>query len=105
MVRFLPPSAGGLAGCRHQPFIPWTRHVAWRQDDDLFDAWCAGRTGYPIVDAAMRQLGETGWMHNRLRMITTSFLVKDLLIDWRRGERYFMSQLIDGDRAANNGGW
>lgn len=90
---------------RHQPFIPWTRHVAWRQDDDLFDAWCAGRTGYPIVDAAMRQLAQTGWMHNRLRMISASFLVKDLLIDWRRGERYFMSQLIDGDLAANNGGW
>lgn len=63
------------------------------------------RTGYPIVDAAMRQLNATGWMHNRLRMITASFLVKDLLIDWRKGERYFMSQLIDGDLAANNGGW
>ncbi len=64
-----------------------------------------GKTGYPIVDAAMRQLNSTGWMHNRLRMITASFLVKDLLIHWREGERYFMSQLIDGDLAANNGGW
>ncbi|MBE9802605.1 deoxyribodipyrimidine photolyase, partial [Escherichia coli] len=68
-------------------------------------AWQKGKTGYPIVDAAMRQLNSTGWMHNRLRMITASFLVKDLLIDWREGERYFMSQLIDGDLAANNGGW
>ena len=62
-------------------------------------------TGYPIVDAAMRQLSSTGWMHNRARMIVASFLTKDLLIDWRWGERYFMQQLIDGDTAANNGGW
>lgn len=91
--------------CKHQPFIGWTRHVAWRRDDALFAAWQQGRTGYPIVDAAMRQMNQSGWMHNRLRMITASFLVKDLLIDWREGERYFMSRLIDGDFAANNGGW
>ncbi len=79
--------------------------MAWQQDDDKLKAWQEGRTGYPIVDAAMRQLNETGWMHNRLRMITASFLIKDLLINWRIGERYFMSRLIDGDLAANNGGW
>ena len=91
--------------CRGKPFISWTENVAWNNDDKRFDAWCAGRTGYPIVDAAMLQMNRTGWMHNRLRMIVASFLVKDLLIDWRRGERYFIAQLIDGDLAANNGGW
>ena len=72
---------------------------------DWFAAWCEGRTGYPIVDAAMRQLNQTGYMHNRLRMVVASFLVKDLLIDWRWGERYFAEKLIDFDCAANNGGW
>ncbi|MBP2170350.1 deoxyribodipyrimidine photo-lyase [Erwinia toletana] len=91
--------------CRHQPFTRWTRNVQWQVDDQQLQAWQQGKTGYPIVDAAMRQLNSLGWMHNRLRMITASFLVKDLLIDWRAGERYFMSQLIDGDLAANNGGW
>lgn len=71
----------------------------------LFEAWCDGRTGYPLVDAAMRQLNQTGYMHNRLRMVTASFLVKDLLVDWRWGERYFAEKLIDYDFAANNGGW
>ena len=74
-------------------------------DEALFRAWCAGATGFPLVDAAMRQLNETGYMHNRLRMIAASFLVKDLLIDWRWGERYFAEKLIDFDLAANNGGW
>lgn len=73
--------------------------------DALFAAWCAGRTGYPLVDAAMRQLNQTGYMHNRLRMVVASFLTKDLGIDWRQGERYFAEQLIDFDLAANNGGW
>lgn len=91
--------------CKHRPFIVWTDNVVWRNDEALLDAWKNGLTGFPIVDAAMRQLNETGWMHNRLRMIVASFLVKDLLIDWREGERYFMSQLVDGDLAANNGGW
>jgi deoxyribodipyrimidine photo-lyase len=91
--------------CKHRPFIRWTDNVKWQHDDALLQAWQKGETGYPIVDAAMRQLNETGWMHNRLRMIVASFLVKDLLIDWRAGERYFISQLIDGDLAANNGGW
>ena len=79
--------------------------VVWRDDKAEFAAWCAGQTGYPIVDAAMRQMNETGWMHNRARMIVASFLVKDLLIDWRWGEKYFMQRLVDGDPAANNGGW
>ncbi|WP_312974639.1 deoxyribodipyrimidine photo-lyase [Atlantibacter sp.] len=91
--------------CRYKPFIPWTDRVQWNNDEAQFTAWCEGKTGYPIVDAAIRQMNTTGWMHNRLRMIVGSFLVKDLLIDWRRGERYFMSQLVDGMLAANNGGW
>lgn len=74
-------------------------------DETLFQAWCIGRTGYPLVDAAMRQLNQTGWMHNRLRMVTASFLVKDLLIDWHLGERYFADKLLDFDFSANNGGW
>ena len=81
------------------------RGIQWNQDDDGFAAWKAGLTGYPIVDAAMRQLRSTGWMHNRTRMIVASFLVKDLLIDWRRGETHFMQHLLDGDPASNNGGW
>ena len=79
--------------------------IPWRNDAADFAAWCEGRTGYPIVDAAMRQLAAEGWMHNRCRMITASFLVKDLLIDWRWGERFFMQHLVDGDPAPNNGGW
>jgi len=75
------------------------------QRDRLFEAWCAGKTGFPIVDAGMRQLNRTGWMHNRVRMIVASFLIKDLRIDWRSGERYFMHHLIDADVAANNGNW
>lgn len=81
------------------------RELAYPNNQDWFDAWCEGRTGYPIVDAAMRQLNSSGYMHNRLRMIVASFLVKDLLIDWRWGERYFAEKLLDFDLAANNGGW
>ena len=79
--------------------------VKWNEDDEGFEAWCQGRTGFPVVDAGMRQLRETGWMHNRMRMVTASFLTKDLLIDWRRGERFFFEQLVDGDPASNSGGW
>ena len=86
-------------------FRPEYDGLAWRNDPQAFAAWCAGQTGFPVVDAAMRQLNETGWMHNRARMIVASFLVKDLLVDWRWGERYFMQQLLDGDPANNNGGW
>jgi len=81
------------------------RAIPWRNEGNEFLAWCEGRTGFPVVDAGMRQLSSTGWMHNRNRMIVASFLVKDLAIDWRWGEKYFMQQLIDGDPAANNGGW
>lgn len=77
----------------------------WENNDRYFQAWCEGRTGYPIVDAAMRQMNETGWMHNRCRMIVASFLTKDLLVDYRLGEKYFMQRLYDGDVSANNGGW
>ena len=77
----------------------------WENDETRFQAWCEGKTGYPIVDAAMRQLNQTGWMHNRCRMIVASFLTKDLIIDWRWGEKYFMQKLYDGDLSANNGGW
>ncbi len=90
---------------RRRSFRPELEDIPWDNDDAAFAAWGEGRTGYPIVDAAMRQLDQTGWMHNRTRMIVASFLVKDLLIDWRRGERWFMQQLVDGDPAANNGGW
>lgn len=79
--------------------------IQWVNDEQDYADWCEGRTGYPVVDAAMRQLLSTGWMHNRARMIVASFLVKDLLIDWRWGERWFMKNLLDGDPAANNGGW
>ncbi|MGC3874178.1 deoxyribodipyrimidine photo-lyase [Halomonas sp. GXIMD04776] len=91
--------------CRHRPFQRYTEGLTWRDDDDAFAAWCEGRTGYPLVDAAMRQLVQCGWMHNRLRMVTAMFLSKHLLIDWRRGEAFFMNHLIDGDFASNNGGW
>ncbi|SEL76510.1 deoxyribodipyrimidine photo-lyase [Colwellia chukchiensis] len=91
--------------CKHQCFNPKYQDVKWPNNPELFQAWCQGRTGYPLVDAAMRQLNQTGWMHNRLRMVVASFLTKHLLIDWRWGEKYFMQQLIDGDLAANNGGW
>jgi deoxyribodipyrimidine photo-lyase len=90
---------------RHRAFRPETEAVAWRRAPEELAAWQQGRTGLPIIDAAMRQLLETGWMHNRLRMIVAMFLTKNLLIDWREGERFFMRHLIDGDLAANNGGW
>jgi deoxyribodipyrimidine photo-lyase len=80
-------------------------HMPFPNDKALFQAWCDGKTGYPLVDAAMRQINSTGFMHNRLRMVVASFLVKDLLIDWRWGERYFAQNLIDFDLSANNGGW
>jgi deoxyribodipyrimidine photo-lyase len=79
--------------------------LEWEDDDDAFAAWCDGRTGYPVVDAAMRQLRTTGWMHNRGRLIVGSFLTKDLHIDWRRGEAHFMRWLLCGDEAQNNGNW
>ena len=92
----------------HASFKPAYDAIVWDtgpEADALYAAWCEGRTGYPLVDAAMRQLNQTGYMHNRLRMVTASFLCKDLGIDWRRGEAYFAERLIDFDLAANNGGW
>ena len=86
-------------------FKPAYDDVEWADDAEGFDAWCEGRTGYPIVDAAMRQLNQSGYMHNRLRMVSASFLTKHLGIDWREGEAYFARRLIDFDLAANNGGW
>jgi deoxyribodipyrimidine photo-lyase len=88
-----------------QCFKPAFDALRWDDAPDLFAAWCAGRTGYPLVDAAMRQLAYSGWMHNRLRMVTASFLTKDLGLDWRRGEAWFAEKLLDFDLAANNGGW
>jgi deoxyribodipyrimidine photo-lyase len=92
----------------HGPFrnvpVPPAREPG-PERDRLFQAWCEGQTGYPIVDAGMRQLNQTGWMHNRVRMIVASFLIKDLRIDWQSGERYFMQHLLDADVAANNGNW
>ena len=89
----------------HQPMRPETNAVVWRQSSQDFQAWCEARTGVPLVDAAMRQLLSTGWMHNRLRMVVAMYLTKNLLIDWREGEAFFMQHLIDGELAANNGGW
>ena len=89
----------------HRPMKPETAAVPWRHAPEDLRAWQQGRTGIPIVDAAMRQLLALGWMHNRLRMVAAMFLSKNLLIDWREGEAWFMSQLVDGDLASNNGGW
>jgi deoxyribodipyrimidine photo-lyase len=102
MILFVHPHVA------RQAFKPAYDAIEWEQGDAaqaLFAAWCEGRTGYPLVDAAMAQLNQTGYMHNRLRMVTASFLVKDLGIDWRWGERYFALQLNDFDLASNNGGW
>ena len=95
----------------HMPHIvsqsckPAYDRIQWRNNEAEFEVWCNGQTGYPLVDAGMRQLNETGWMHNRVRMVTASFLCKHLLIDWRWGEAYFARKLMDYDLAANNGGW
>ena len=98
LVRFPVLSMG-------KPFKSEMAALAWRPDSSLFQAWCEGRTGYPIIDAAMRCLNQTGWLHNRLRMLVASFLTKDLQQPWWWGERYFIQQLLDGELAANNGGW
>jgi deoxyribodipyrimidine photo-lyase len=95
----------GFPGVLKDEFQPRFRRVRWRVDRTGLERWRHGQTGYPIVDAGMRQLIASGWIHNRARMIVASFLVKDLFVDWREGERWFMQHLIDGDPAANNGGW
>lgn len=86
-------------------FRPEYDYIEWRNNEEEFAAWCAGKTGYPLVDAGMRELNESGFMHNRVRMVTASFLTKHLLIDWRWGEAYFAAKLLDYDLASNNGGW
>ncbi|MFL2849276.1 MAG: cryptochrome/photolyase family protein [Pseudohongiellaceae bacterium] len=91
--------------CMHKSYRENTDHIPWRHNKEEFEMWCQGQTGYPLVDAGMRQLLSKGWMHNRVRMVTAMFLSKHLLIDWRWGERWFMQNLIDGDFASNNGGW
>jgi deoxyribodipyrimidine photo-lyase len=88
-----------------QAFKTTMADIPWRNNEMEFEAWKSGITGVPIVDAGMRQLAALGWMHNRARMITASYLVKDLLVDWRWGEKWFMDHLLDGNLAANNGGW
>ncbi len=88
-----------------ESFKPAYDNIQWRNNESEFEAWCNGQTGYPIVDAGMRELNETGFMHNRVRMIVASFLTKHLLIDWRWGEAYFAKKLLDFDLASNNGGW
>jgi deoxyribodipyrimidine photo-lyase len=98
VMYFFPELAAG-------PYRDPLKDFPWDNDEELFQAWCEGKTGYPIVDAAMRQLNEVGWMHNRCRMIVASFLTKDLMINWQWGEKYFMQKLYDGDLSANNGGW
>lgn len=89
----------------NKSFKPQYDHIEWRNSEKEFDAWCNGQTGFPIVDAGMRELNATGYMHNRVRMVVASFLTKHLLIDWRWGEAYFAKKLLDYDLAANNGGW
>jgi deoxyribodipyrimidine photo-lyase len=98
VMYFFPELADG-------PYRKPFKNFPWDNNEEYFQAWCEGRTGYPIVDAAMRQLNELGWMHNRCRMIVASFLTKDLLINPQLGEKYFMQKLYDGDLSANNGGW
>ncbi len=89
----------------NQAFKPAYDRIPWRNNEEEFQAWCEGKTGYPIVDAGMRELNATGYMHNRVRMVTASFLTKHLLIDWRWGEAYFAEKLLDYELASNNGGW
>ena len=89
----------------YEAFKPQYNNIEWRNNEDEFKAWCDGKTGYPIVDAGMRELNNTGFMHNRVRMIVASFLTKHLLIDWRWGEAYFAEKLLDFELSSNNGGW
>lgn len=88
-----------------RPYQEKYADVKWETNQEHLNAWKEGRTGVPIVDAGIRQMNTMGWMHNRVRMIVASYLTKDLMLDWRLGEKHFMEQLIDGDLASNNGGW
>ncbi|MBY5992020.1 cryptochrome/photolyase family protein [Ferrimonas balearica] len=100
--RYLMHHHPGLS--RHQAMYP-AKQAPWQSNDEYLARWQRGETGFPLVDAGMRQMNATGWMHNRVRMLCASFLVKDLHLDWRLGEAYFMTHLVDGDLASNNGGW
>lgn len=91
--------------CENMAFLPATDDVRWSNDDRKFTLWCQGKTGYPIVDAGMRQLNTVGYMNSRVRKIVQCFLVKDLMVSWQKGEKYFMSHLIDGEMASVNGSW
>ena len=88
-----------------QPFRAKYENIPWRNNEEEFVLWCQGKTGYPLVDAGMRELNAKGFMHNRVRMVAASFLTKHLLMDWRKGEAYFAEKLLDFDLASNNGGW
>ena len=99
-IMFLNPKIS-----QHKPFKDNTRNIVWKYDEHQFKAWCEGRTGFPLIDAAMRQLKQEGWMHNRLRMVVAMFFSKNMFHDWRLGEKFFMENLIDGDFSSNNGGW
>ena len=90
---------------RGQPFQEYTKKIKWRFNEEELNAWKLGNTGFPIIDAAMKQLTKEGWMHNRLRMVVAMFFTKNMLHDWRLGEEFFMQNLIDGDFSSNNGGW
>lgn len=99
MIHYMYPNS------KHEEVSEQYQGIDWNQDEDYFEKWKEGETGYPIVDAAMKQLNTIGWMHNRLRMVVASFLTKDYLVDWRKGERYFEERLIDYDASSNIGGW
>ena len=90
---------------KDKPFQEYTINIRWRHDEDELNAWKNGETGFPIIDAAMKQLKTEGWMHNRLRMVTAMFFTKNMLHDWKIGEAFFMQNLMDGDFSSNNGGW
>jgi deoxyribodipyrimidine photo-lyase len=100
-----PHILNGQIGKTNLAFKDKYDNIQWETNNAWFEKWCKGETGVPLVDAAMRQLNSTGWMHNRCRMVVACFLVKDMLIDWRRGEKYFASKLVDYDPSSNNGGW
>jgi deoxyribodipyrimidine photo-lyase len=105
ITHYFPHILHGQIKGKNKSFKEIYDNIEWKYDKNFFEAWSAGETGFPIIDAGMRQLNKTGFMHNRLRMLTASFLVKDLHIDWRIGEQYFATKLVDYDPIQNNGGW
>lgn len=105
IVYHFPKILQGQIGGANQPFKAKYNDVQWRNNNGEFEKWCQGKTGYPLVDAGMRQMNASGWMHNRCRMVVAMFLTKDLMMDWRKGEKYFAKKLCDYDPCSNNGGW